>query len=135
MDNFRRRTVVLIFAVLTVVIGSCNKQRSYPYRIVNNTNYDITTVSFSGTVSGDSHSINAHDTTENKIFAYDKKVRISPKLMCLTIGDFVGASNFNVIYSRPCAPFSKKDLNEDLNTIVITSTESADTITFEISIN
>lgn len=135
INKFHGRIVVLLFAVIMVLVSSCGKQKSYPFRIINNSNYDITLLTFSGAVSGEEQSINANETTENLILSYDKRLRLTPKLICLSIDDFVGSGSFNVINNRACLPFSKKDLNDNINTIVITSTESADTITFDITLN
>jgi len=116
------------------LLGSCDKERSYPFRIINNSNYDISLLSFYFTVDGDDLSVNANDTTENFILSYERRFRAMPKLIGVSMDDFVGINNFNTVQSSPL-PFSNKDLNDDLNTIVITSTENADTIWFHLTLN
>ncbi len=61
----------------------------------------------------------------------ERKFRVSPKLLCLSIDEVdTQGNNFNVIYRKPCVPFSKKDLNENASAVVITSEVAADTLTF-----
>jgi hypothetical protein len=134
VNKLRGKNVLLLLAALFFLLGSCDKERSYPFRIINNSNYDITFLSFSFAVDGDDLSVNAYDTTENFILSYEQRFRISPKLIGVSMDDFVGMGNFNAIYSDPI-PFSKKDLDDALNTIVITSTENADTIWFHLTLN
>lgn len=131
-----KRVVIFFIATLLILLSSCNKRESYPFRIINNSNYDITRLSFSGAVNGDEITLNANDMSDNMTLSYQKRIRLTPKLICLSIDEFEDPnSNFNVIYSRACLPFSKKDLNGEMNTITVTSLESSDTITFEITLN
>jgi hypothetical protein len=134
VNKLRGKNVLLLLAALFFLLGSCDKERSYPFRIINNSNYDISLLSFYFVVDGDDLSVNANDTTENFILSYEKRFRVMPKLIGVSMDDFVGINNFNTVQSSPL-PFSNKDLNDALNTIVITSTENADTIWFHLTLN
>ena len=46
---------------------------------------------------GNDLSINVNDTIENFILSYEKRFRLTPKLLGLTIEDFVVIDNFNVV--------------------------------------
>ncbi len=122
-----------IFLIGVVAFSSaCKKEQSFPFRVINNSGYDISQLSFSGATSSEEVSINHGDTLENIIASYPKRFRLTPKLLCITIHEFdQQGATFNVVQNKPCIPFSKKDLSEVSNTLTIISTVNSDTITFE----
>jgi hypothetical protein len=135
---FRKKSKSVFWLIVLLFLGltyGCGKQKSHTYRIINNSNYDISQLTFSGAMNGEELSINANDTSQLITLLYESRVRLTPKLICISIDDFLGSSSFNTILNRPCVPFSNKDLNNTVNTIVITSDQNVDSITFNINLN
>ena len=77
-----KRTFLLIALVFLVV--SCGKKESFPLKIVNNTGYDLS-LTFSGIVSGDPISLDDNTESETLLVSYEKRLRLTPKLICLSL--------------------------------------------------
>lgn len=120
---------------LLFLLSACGKEKSNTYRVINNSNHEISQLSFSGVTNGKNLSLNVNDTSELFSLTYRRRIRLAPKLICISVDSFSNSGSFNVKYQRPCVAFSNKDVDNDLNTIILTSEENGDTITFSISLN
>lgn len=124
--------VICVVAVL-VALTSCKKEKSFPVKIVNQTNYDITNLSFSCTVSGAPLSIQSGAESETVILSYERRFRLTPKLICVSINELDNQGNNFTKILHPYVPFSYRELNESENRLVLTSTENQDTLTFSLA--
>lgn len=134
-QRINQRIAGLIVLLLLALLPSCGKEMSHKYVIINNSNHDIYQLTFCGEISGQQLSINKNETSKQVMLSFERRFRLTPRLMCLSIDDFSGSSNFNSIINQPRVPFSNKDVDNDLNTILITSEEIADSLTFNIKLN
>ena len=123
-------TFLTLFALV-----SCNKEESFPVQIINHSGYDINSLSFHGVVSGESIAIEGNDTSDILILSYEKRLRLTPKLLGISVDSFnPQGSVFSQVNRRSSVPFSKKDLNEDVNSVVISSDENSDTLSFSVTL-
>lgn len=126
---------VLIVLLFLLLLPSCGKQMSHKYIIINNSNHDISKLTFCGEIIGEQLSVNKNESSKHVMLSFERRFRLTPRLMCLSIDNFSDSSSFNSIQNQPRIPFSNEDVDNDLNTIVITSEEINDTLTFNIKLN
>lgn len=132
----KSKYITLPLLVILLVLPSCNKERIHPFQIINNSGYDIQILSFSGAIKGNDLALNSGDTSSDIILSYEKRFRLTPKNFCISIDDFTDTNGtFSAINRRPCLPFNKNDLNDEMNTITITSSVDSGTLTFELELN
>lgn len=126
--------VFLFTFLLSVSLSACHKKMSRPFRIVNNSGVEIVNMSFGGVIEGNEISLKMGETSEIIYLYYQRRIRLSPKLLKVTINDYLPVSNLKVIQPNSI-PFDKKDLSEYNNLLTITSEEVGDTLFFYTKLN
>lgn len=133
------RSIIIQFTFFLsgTVLLSCKKEKTFRFRIINNSPYDIQEMLVSGTINEKTLAVTAFDTLDSIDLTYEKRFRLNPKLICIQVKAF---SNSGTLYSgagRPCAHFSKGDLKEGMNVIRISPIASPDTTkhVFDFTLN
>lgn len=128
---------VLLFFISTVILTSCHKKISFPFRIINNSSYSLELFTIRGAVDHVDLYLSPHDTTPVFTLSYERRFRLVPKVLMVRVDQFSDTSNFYTNDEITMIPFAKKDLSgKAVNTILIQDTQSPDTTTniFAISL-
>jgi len=112
------RSLILVFLPLFLI--ACHKKVSFPFRVINTTEYTIQVFKFDGSGDKKSIAIAPFDTSETVILSYTKGFRLMPRILGYGVRLFSDSLNEYSINSNSILPFSKDSLSADnLNTIII----------------
>jgi hypothetical protein len=110
----------LIVVFLPLFFVACHKKVSFPFRVINTTEYTIHVFQFDGSGDKKSVAVAPFDTSETVILSYTKGFRLMPRLLGYGVHLFSDSLNEYSINIRYIHPFSKDSLSADnLNTIII----------------
>mgnify|MGYP000265034615 CR=1 FL=1 len=132
--NIYTSNIKLLVLLCLALLPSCKKEINYPFRIVNATSYSLNNIRFSGAMSGNELSLNANDTSDLILLSYEKRLRLTPKLICITFTNPTDTIESST-NSRLCTPFDKKDLNETENWLSIHEEITPDSVWFSTKLH
>ena len=112
------RCLIVVFLPLFFI--ACHKKVSFPFRVINTTEYTIQVFQFDGSPDKKIIAIAPFDTSETVILSYTKGFHLMPRILRYGVRLFSDSLSDYSIDISYVHPFSKDSLSVDqLNTIVI----------------
>jgi hypothetical protein len=129
-----KRTILIWIFVL--LFFGCKKEKEHYFRIINKSPYDFKKLEYYGVISGEEISLHALDTSKIIILSYEKRFRLTPKLLGLRLdlNDSI-LNQFDYFYGNPTIRFDDSDLNSNVNLLILNYKVKTDSLIFNLKLN